>query len=252
MSFYESTGLSDDSTREIARLMKAEGNAYEQDGRLIVKFYTGSLCNNTKSTLAGRPIFDDIEKVRILKIGERDYIDKGSNSEYERRFPKQYEAFKRGEESKASGTPLSMWPVLKASQVQELAYFNVHTIEQLAEMPDIHLSKFMGGQSLRQAAQEYAARAVTQAPLLAIQAQVEERDAKISAMQAQMEQMSMVMAGLQANAGLHDRPVASAVAAPEGAVPYRGPVFPVAPEAMATHGAAPKRRGRPPKAQAAP
>lgn len=254
MSFFDETGLSDDAARQMA-MMGDKTNA--QDDKLIVRFYMGTIRNDSASQAQGRPVFDDFEKVRILKPGDKDYLDKGSNPGYRERFPKQYAAFKAGEEEKTSGTPLSMWPVVKASQVAELAHFHVRTVEQLAEMPDVHLQKFMGGQSLRQAAREYVARAVTQAPLLAVQAELADRDAKISVMQAQMSQMSDIMRGLQAQ----QRPLPE-VTAPEGAVPYRGRDFPVAeaapvpfsPPLAAAEGSAvaPRKRGRPAKSATAP
>lgn len=251
MGFFEETGISDDNTRDLAKLMSQEGQEWAQDNKLIVKFYTGHLLNNTKTQLAGRPIFDDLEKVRILKVGERDYVDKGANPEYIRRFKKQYDAFKAGQEAKQSGTPLSMWPLLKSAQVAELMHFNVNTVEQLAEMPDVHLQKFMGGNALKRAAQEYVSRAATQAPIMAMQGALEARDTKIAAMTAQMEQMSVVLAGLQAQQGLRESPAAAVASAPPGVIPYSGMDFPVSPDALPAPVAAPRRRGRPPKAAVA-
>lgn len=231
MGFNEDTGISDDMTRELARLMKSEGNAYEQDNKLLVRFYMGSIPNRTKTLELGRPVYDDLEKIRILKVGEKDYIDKGATPDYIARFPKQYEAFKRGEEAKQSGTPLSMWPVLKDAQVKEFAALNIVTVEQLASCPDIVIQKFMGGFGMRQAAKEYVDRAVSQAPLATLQAQLDEKETKLAALTAQMEQMSLVMAGLQAQ-GRGGLPVAQqpAPVAP-GLVAYSGPEFPVATDA---------------------
>lgn len=261
VDFAEATGISDDMTREMARLMKSEGNAYEMDSKLIVRFYLGSILNQGKTLTAGRPVHDDLEKIRILKIGERDYIDKGANPEYIRRFQKQYDAFKRGEEARQSGTPLSMWPVLKESQVKDFAALNVHTMEQLASIADTVAQKFMGGFALRAAAQEYISRSASQAPIVAMQALMDEKDAKLAALTVQMQQMSAVLSEIQ-NRGA---PQAAFAPSAPGLAAYQGPEFPVAPDAPAhapteaqardaqkklnaiMSGQAPRRRGRPPK-----
>lgn len=253
--FADEPGFNMESTTQLAEMMyRGPDKATAQDDKLIARFYMGTIRNDGKSILAGRPVYDDIEKIRILKPGERDYLDRGATDGYRQRFSKQYAAFKSGEEEKVSGTPLSLWPVIRASQVAELAHFHVRTVEQLAEMPDIHLQKFMGGNGLREAARDFVKLAVSQAPLRAVQAELQGRDAKIAAMQAQMEQMSVIMAGLQAQHGLAGQP---AQEIPPGTVPYRGPDFaPPPPFLMDSSGPPPspispakRGRGRPPKAE---
>src|SRR6266481_6333615 len=58
---------------------------------------------------AGRPIFDEVEHIRIIAPGGKDNInDRPVTLADKRRFPRQYAAFKAGQSQiAASGTPLT-------------------------------------------------------------------------------------------------------------------------------------------------
>lgn len=54
-----------------------------------------------------------------------------------------------------SGMPLIEWPGVTRSQAEELRFFNVMTVEHLANMTDGNASKFMGIQALKIKAIKY-------------------------------------------------------------------------------------------------
>lgn len=58
------------------------------------------------------------------------------------RFPDEWQAFKSGKEDQTQGTPLRTWAAIDRASVEELAYFKVTTIEQLAELNDSNATKF--------------------------------------------------------------------------------------------------------------
>lgn len=109
------------------------------DETLLVVFYMGVLQNDAKTIEMGRPIFDDIECVKVIVPGDRNnQIDRPASMQDKQRFAKQYAAFKAGktEDEQLSGTRLTDWPFLTRAQVEEFRYLGLRTVEQLAEVRD--------------------------------------------------------------------------------------------------------------------
>ncbi|HUZ12663.1 MAG TPA: hypothetical protein VMU93_07445 [Caulobacteraceae bacterium] len=108
---------------------------------------------------AGRPIYEDREFVEILIPGDRRAVAFEPVSEaHVARWPAEYQAFRAGREAPLEGTPLADWPNsgLTRSRVEELAYFNIRTVEQLAEVSDALLANLgMGARALRQTARKF-------------------------------------------------------------------------------------------------
>lgn len=171
------------------RMAEAGGNAHLQDSRLLVSFYKGAVQNHTESDAQGRPIFDERTMISIAVPGQSDIVKRPAHELDFHRFPKLYEAFKAGHTAAESGTPLSAWPTVSVAQVAELGARNVRTVEQLAEMSDVDAQKFMGLNSLRQRAKDFLEAAKGNAPLTAMRAELESRDAKIAVMESQMAEL---------------------------------------------------------------
>ena len=126
------------------------------DELLFVRFYIHPRQNANKTLEAGRPIFDDTEYVEIMQPGNKEnIIQRPAQPNDKERFSRQYSAFKNNEEQQVSGTPIEQWNVLSKAQVEELRYFNVRTVEQLAEISDGSSQQFAGIQSLKIQAQAY-------------------------------------------------------------------------------------------------
>ena len=109
------------------------------DDQLLVIFYMGVLPNDGKTVEMGRPIFDDVESVKIIVPGDRNnVVDRPATAQDKQRFRKQYEAFKAGksEDEQLSGTRLTEWPFLTRGQCEEFRYLGIRTVEQLAEVRD--------------------------------------------------------------------------------------------------------------------
>lgn len=155
----------------------------------MVRFYMGALENADRSQKEGRPVFDEVEFVSIAVPGQLDRVDRPAWRMDFERFPRQYANFKAGGAAAESGTPLSVWPVIKANQVAELAIRNVRTVEQLAGMADVDAQKWMGMHELRQRAKDFLEAAKGSAPLTAMRAELEARDAKIALLESQMTEV---------------------------------------------------------------
>lgn len=162
----------------------------EMDKRLFVRFSTIPKKNEAKSKEAGRPIFEDVEYIEILTPGERDYPHRPVREGDKERFATQYERWKRtGEGEALEGTPLSEWPGITRSLVEELRFFNVRTVEQLAGMADSNCQKIMGGQTWKQKARDYLERAQANAPMEKMNAELATRDNEIATLKAQMKEL---------------------------------------------------------------
>ena len=164
-----------------------DGQQSEADKRLLVMFYRSTIKNEPKSIDAGRPIFDEIDLIKIITPGSRDSFVGDATYEYQQRFPAQWGRYKAGLEQTASGTPLNTLPWMTLSQIEEFKAVGCHTIEQLVGMSDSVSQKFMGHHQLKQRAQLYLDSAKDAAPALKLQAELDKRDETIATLKAQVD-----------------------------------------------------------------
>lgn len=136
------------------------------------------------------------------------------------RFPKQYAAFKSGLNEQSIGTPIAVLFPNNPALVSDMQHAGVHTIQQLANLTDGNAQQLGPVLAFRKKAQEFlaAAKGADTAEQLA------KRDAEIEALKVQMAEL---------------------LAAKRQTVP----AIVAAPEPVGVEAEAPKRRGRPPKAQ---
>lgn len=175
------------SQHELEMVARNHNNPNFQDETLHVSFSRNAVPDQEASEREGRPIYKEVDWIVIRVPGSRDTVERKVRESDKMRFPKQWAAFQAGKSQEAVvGTPLSAWPGVTRAQVEEFAFFGVKTVEQLAEMPDQHLQKFMGGQALRQRAKDFIAAAKDAAPLAQLRSEVEKRDADIEALKAQV------------------------------------------------------------------
>jgi len=163
----------------------------DADRKLFVQFYKEAVKNQIKSVEAGRPIFDEVDHVRIITPGSRDtFVTKvGPGSGYPERFPRQWERYQAGLNQQDSGTPLTQMPWLTVGQIAELNAVGCNTVEQLVGMSDALSQKFMGHHQLKQKAQRFLDAAKEQAPTLKLQAELEKRDEQIAELQATVNKL---------------------------------------------------------------
>ena len=136
-------------------------NRYEKDNKLLVQFHTKAVLNPVESTKAGRPIYDQKDYIKIFTPGSQlTTIDAPiTDGNYMQRFGARYEEWKRTQQNIQAGTPLSAFPQLfgNVALIAELNALHIHTVEQLADLPDNAVQRIMGGIELRKRAGEYIA-----------------------------------------------------------------------------------------------
>lgn len=116
--------------------------ARNPDAALSVWFLSKPIQSPFKTAKEGRPIFEDVIYIHIESGGDRDsIIERPKYESDERRFPLQWAAWmnKHSADAKDIGTPLSAWPLLTASQAEELRGIKFRTVEQIASASDAAL-----------------------------------------------------------------------------------------------------------------
>lgn len=167
--------------------------------------------NEAKSKLAGRPIFDDVEHVRIYIAGfskEKQPVfpaheiwrwqDKVTNwgtvekspITYAERFSRQYMEFKGGGKQTLSGTPLSEAPFLTNAQRSELRGIQIHNVETLSTIDGSSLKMLgPGGRDLKNQAIAYLEKAAKGVTSNEMADALSKSEAKIEALQRQIDSM---------------------------------------------------------------
>lgn len=165
------------------------------------RFYIKSVKNNFRTETEGRPVFEDKEFVEILVPGDRKtVVDTLVKEEHKRRWPREYAAFKAGQEIPIEGTPLEEWPQITRSQVEELKFAHIRTIEQLAGLPDdaLNRSVSMGGFALREKAQRHLEALKGSSQTEALAAESARKDEIIADQKRQYEALLQRVAALEA------------------------------------------------------
>jgi hypothetical protein len=146
---------------------------YGDDAGLLVEFYMGTKRLDYESEQQGREIYKDIEMLRITCPGKpvRSLVEEVTEA-HKKRFPRQYDAFKRQEQQVAQGTPLSELTFLSRGQVLNYKSHGLHTVEQLAALPDTGLEALgLGGRDLREKARLFLGKAAGNAELSQLHAE---------------------------------------------------------------------------------
>lgn len=151
------------------------------------------------SEKAGRPIFKPV--VLIEKIIPGDPLNKPVRPMREsdkEEYPQEWARFEAKAEQQLPGTPLGAVTWLTLTQVAEYRALNIHTVEQLAELPDSVASRIMGFNVIRDKARTFL-RASADAGLMAkMENEAREREAKEKALLDQIaaltEKVNQLMA----------------------------------------------------------
>lgn len=174
--------------------------------RLVVKFYYAPLYNERRSKGyieervdldtgeikriwhkgEGREIWEDKEFIEIRIPGNVSEIRCREVRETDKlKWPREYEAFKKGHEAPVRGTPTDKLPFLTLSQVQELKAFGIKTAEDLLTVSDSDAQKFMGINALKQKAKDYLEALNGGVPL-------EQARSEIAALKAQVAELAKI------------------------------------------------------------
>ena len=82
------------------------------------------------------------------------------------------------------------------AQCDELAYFKITTVEQLAGVSDANCQNFMGLSELRKRAQAFMQLQRDEAPMQRLQGELVSRDEQISDLNRQLEEMRQMISDI--------------------------------------------------------
>lgn len=121
-------------------------------------FFLDPVLNPKKSAEAGRPIADNIEKVRLFIAGDP-YMQPVHPVDQVQidRFPDAYRAFKEKREMHIEGTPIRQWPLLTPANIMEFEALKIYSVEALAQISDSVLHRSPGLREWREKAKAYLA-----------------------------------------------------------------------------------------------
>jgi hypothetical protein len=172
-----------------------------------VRFNVHPKEDTAASAKEGRPIYRETEYVEIMVAGDKqNVVHRPVTEKDKKRFRRQYEDWKRnGDSSIVEGTPLDQWPAVSRSQVEELRYFNVRTVEQLAALSDGNAAKIGPVMALKQKAADFLGAAKNSSHLTTLRAELSAKDNQISTMAAQIAALQETVDAIRSERG-DDKP----------------------------------------------
>lgn len=192
--------------------MAIQSDIQNADGRLTVVFYKKTLQNSYRTAEEGRPIFDEVDMVKIYTGGDTlNIVDTFVREDHKARFPQQWAHYlnRTGNDPHISGTPIDQWPLVSKAQAEELKALKFFTVENIANASDAQLQRIgmlagMSAHSFRDRAINYLKVARDEAHANQHEEEINrlreenakikaETDAKLAQMQ---EQMSNILAAV--------------------------------------------------------
>lgn len=155
-------------------------------------FYTDAIELKFDSEKQGRPIYKDVAHIRIIIPGDStNIIERVAKEADKQRFPQAWARYEAGEKDGPIGMRLEMWPQITRAQVKEAKYFEVHTVEQMAQLSDAHCQKLgMGFMALRDKAKAYLNVANDTAAATAQAAELDRTRKEMAELRAQIAELS--------------------------------------------------------------
>lgn len=171
--------------------------ATNPDSLLHAQFYSKPVKQNFLTEKEGRPIFKDVDFVKIHTPGNQlNIIDVAVREEHKLRFPMQWARYQNGKkgDEQTIGTPLSQWPILTPAQVEELRGLKFFTVEAIAGASDERIAQIgmcvgMAPSAFRDRAKRFLTVAKDSAETEKFVDEIKKRDEQITEMQAKLDKL---------------------------------------------------------------
>lgn len=169
-------------------IARPDESRFAMDDKLYVEFMREPVLHPGKSRDAGRAVYEERDFVRIHVPGDKTTVCVEPMHEINVfRFKSRYEKWKAGQAEAVTGTPLSALPAMSPAKVEEYKYFKIITVEQLADANDQLGQKFMSFHADKQAAKRFIEATKGNAPVEAMNAELQKRDAEIENLKTMVE-----------------------------------------------------------------
>jgi hypothetical protein len=177
---------------EVHPIAKPDESRFAADETLYVEFFREPVLHPGRSRDAGRAVYEERDFVRIVVRGDKTTVVVQPMNEMNKiRFGSRYEKWKTGQSDAVTGTPLNALPSMTPAKVEEYKFFKIFTVEHLADANDQLGQKFMSFHSDKTAAKRFIEATKGNAPIEAMNAELQKRDAEI-------ENLKMMVEALQA------------------------------------------------------
>lgn len=179
------------------------------DKKAFVRFFIRPVEDKKASLEAGRPIFRDMEYCEIMVPGNSTNRPiKRVDDIIKRRYASQYRAWLDAgrDEEFVEGTPLTEVPWVKRSQVEELYYQRIKTLEQLAAVDDNVCTRIPGMYELRKRAQLVIEAAAKKAPIADLQAQLDHEREQNNVLRESLALLGERLEKLEAGSSVIEQP----------------------------------------------
>lgn len=177
---------------DVAMIMEREAGMPEHVNPVGVGFCLYPLEDKEASENEGRPIFKDVEFVKIQVPGDRDSIVfQPATAKHKERFPRAYQAFLTQTAVALQGTPVEHWPVVTRATAWTLKAAGISTVEALAEVHDGNLEKLgTNARELRAKARAFIDQAASTAAAQKLAREKQELLDLIGDLQAQIGELA--------------------------------------------------------------
>jgi hypothetical protein len=169
------------------------------DRRTFPTFFTEAVELPDESAAQGRPIYREIEYVKILIAGDsKTEVVRKVNDQMRREYRAEYEYWKRTQQQAVTGTPLEQWPGASVSFIKTCKHVNVFSVEALAELGDSHLSNLgMDARNMQARAKAWLASAKDNAEAERLASQNNALQGQIALLQEQIKDMGARFSEIQ-------------------------------------------------------
>lgn len=169
-------------------------NSGAKEEMLIVAFYPHSQLNKFKSLQEGRPVHESKDFITIQHPGENlNKVVREATENDKRRFARQWHQYTQGKNQIPDGIPLSLLFLAAPHIVETLRGYNIHTVEQLANLSAHGIGSIgMGAQEWVNGAKRYMERADKGIDHHKFEAAMKERDTQIATLTRQVAELSQI------------------------------------------------------------
>lgn len=168
------------------------------DKQLHAEFYDREILDEAASKEAGRPIHKNVPYILLIAAGNNTTKwdrpvnftgEVGGHAPDPLRWPTAFAAYKNQTVEIPEGTSLLEWAPLPRSEAKDLKKIGIHTVEQLAGLPDSSLT-WLGGMALRNKAKAWLLSATTPAAAMKLQSENDSLRADVEMLKQQIQDLA--------------------------------------------------------------
>lgn len=181
--------------QQVSRQGWGVANSGPDDNQLMVGFYKRSILNRAKSAEAGVPIHESRDYVKIQHPGESlNVVDREVTPADKARWPNKWAQYQAGVNQIPDGIPINLLFPTKPEIETTLRGYNIHTVEQLANLSAHGIGTIgMGAQDWVNAAKKYMERAEKGVDHHQFETAMAQKDQEIATLKRQVQELAAMV-----------------------------------------------------------